>query len=251
MPQFDADRDEVVARALEAGLDAIISPGVDLESSRRAIRLAERYDQVFATVGFHPHDAQRFDDNACTELSGLCQHRKVVGIGEIGLDFYRDLSPRAAQIEAFTRQLDLAASLGLPVVVHDREAHGETLHCVKLWVDRTTGYVDRPRGVMHCFSGDLALADQYVEMGFLVSIAGPITYPKSDRLALVAGDLGLHHLLIETDAPYLSQVPFRGKRNEPGRVRLVAEAVAARRGISPRDLAEATRQNARRLFRLP
>src|SRR3989337_1985621 len=119
MPQFDADRDEVVARALEAGLDAIISPGVDLESSRRAIRLAERYDQVFATVGFHPHDAPRFDDKCCTELSGLCQHRKVVGIGEIGLDFYRDLSPRAAQIEAFTRQLDLAASLGLPVVVPD------------------------------------------------------------------------------------------------------------------------------------
>ena len=251
MPEFDADRDEVVSRARAAGLSAAITMGVDLESSRRVIQLAERYDLIYAAVGFHPHEAAGLDAGALAELEALCAHPKVVAVGEIGLDFYRNLSPRPVQKEAFDRQLDLAAAVGLPVAVHDRDAHDETLECIRAWVRRSSGYQGQPRGVMHCFSGDLALAREYARMGFLISIAGPITYPRSDLLRQVAREIELESLLVETDCPYLTPVPFRGKRNEPGRVGLVAGAVAAERGVGLDEVEESTSRNARRLFRLP
>ncbi|TAK33051.1 MAG: TatD family deoxyribonuclease [Chloroflexota bacterium] len=252
MFEFDADRDEVIARARVAGLGAVVTMGVDLASCRRAIQLAEQYDIVYAAVGFHPYAAAELDSKALSELEGLCAHPKVVAVGEIGLDFHREgLPPRPVQQQTLNRQLDLAASVGLPVAVHDREAHEETLESIRAWVQRSPGYEDRPRGVMHCFSGDVDLAREYVAMGFLVSIAGPITYPKSDQLRQVAREIELESLLIETDCPYLTPAPYRGKRNEPGHVGLVAAAVALERGTELVTVEETIGRNARRLFRLP
>jgi TatD DNase family protein len=246
MRQFDKDRDQVVGRARDAGLAVVIDVGLDLESSRAAIGLAEKYAEVFATVGFHPHSASQMKDDDVERLSELAQHPMVVAIGETGLDFYRNRSPREAQITAFKRQLELARRLGLPVVVHSRQANDEVLGILADWADGSSG----PLGVLHCFSGDGELGRRYVEMGFLLSIAGPVTYPKSSAVE-VARELPLDKLLIETDCPFLTPEPYRGKRNEPSYVSLVAERIAEIRGVSVDMVAQRTAENAIRLFQLP
>jgi len=246
MRQFDKDRDQVMARARDAGVVAIIDVGLDLESSRAAIGLAERYAGVFATVGFHPHSASQMKDDDVDRLAELAQHPRVVAIGETGLDFYRNRSPREAQITAFKRQLELAHRLGLPVVVHSRQANDEVLGILADWAGGSSG----PLGVLHCFSGDKELGRRYVEMGFLLSIAGPVTYSKSSAVE-VARELPLDKLLIETDCPFLTPEPYRGKRNEPAYVSLVAERIAEIRGVSVDMVAQRTAENAIRLFQLP
>jgi len=247
-PQFDADRAAVIARAAASGLRYIVTVGTDLDSSRQALELAQRFPGVYAAVGFHPHEAKTFGADSLDRLRRLAAHPDVVALGEMGLDFYRNLSPRQEQRQAFERQLSLAAELGLPVIVHSRQAHGEVLDILQRWAGRLGP--GRIAGVMHCFSGDEAMARRFLELGFFISLAGPVTFGAARRLRDLAAALPLEGLVLETDCPYLAPEPFRGQRNEPARVRAVAEEVAALRGLSLRALAHATTANAQSLFRL-
>lgn len=249
--KFDADRDAVIERARAAGVAAIVNVGTDLASSRAAVRLASEYDGIYAAVGMHPHDAKKLDGAALAELRDLAQQPKVVAVGEIGLDFYRDLSPRDVQRRAFQAQLAWAAKLGKPVVIHDRDAHDEVLEMLEDWAAR----LDRSQlagrlGVLHTFSGDLAMARSAIALGFYLSISGPVTYHNARQLPEIVRALPLERLLVETDCPFLAPHPYRGKRNEPAYVRLVAERVAELRGISLDELAKATTANAQQLFGL-
>lgn len=254
-PEFKGDRDAVVQRALESGVTHILAVGVDLQSSRSVVALADKYDSVSAAVGVHPSDAGKWNPSVAKEFEALARHPKVVAIGEIGLDYYRDRSPRDVQRQAFQGQLDLAASLGLPVIVHDREAHQQTLTALRSWAARpevkdNQGY-SSGLGVLHCFSGDLAMAEQLLALGFSISIAGPVTYPKSGQLGYLVRKLPLSGLVVETDCPYLTPQPWRGRRNEPAYVRAVVERIAELRLVPSETVAEATTANARRLFGLP
>ncbi len=238
-PQFDADREAVIARARKAGLVAILNVGTDLASSRAAVKLAEKYDFLYAAVGVHPHDARTLTPTVLDELRRLARHPKVVAIGEIGLDYYRDLSPRPMQQWAFADQLALAAELGLPVVVHSREAHDDVLATLQGW----DGV-----GVLHSYSAGPERLEEVLELGFYIGISGPVTFPKANRLRAVAATVPLERLLVETDCPYLTPEPHRGRRNEPAYVQYVVEAVARARETSPKAVARATADNARRLF---
>jgi TatD DNase family protein len=246
--QFDADRGQVLQRAWDSGLVAIVNAGTHLRSSHAGVELARQHERVFAAVGFHPHDAKELTAEARNELETLAQRPKVVAIGEIGLDFYRDLSPRPVQRKAFDAQLELAAKLGKPVIVHDRDAHGEILAVLREWSPTSER---EAKGVLHCFSGDVDMALEAVRLGFYVSFAGPITYQNARRLPDIAASLPLNRILIETDCPYLTPYPYRGRRNEPSYVRLVAEAVARYRHLDIAEVARSTTANARRLFGLP
>jgi TatD DNase family protein len=244
-PHFDNDRDHVLARAAQAGVTTILNPGTDLTSSRRAVALAERYDSVYAAVGIHPHDASTLDKQTLAELRYLAVHPKVVAIGEIGLDYYRDLSPREQQRSAFTAQLALADELELPVIVHQRESGMDVMAALREW-----GVDDHPGCVLHAFSGDRAMADEAVSLGFFIGLAGPLTFQNARRLPEIVLDLPLGVLVIETDAPYLAPHPFRGKRNEPAYAVLVAERLAELRHLPLDQLAEQVTDNTRNLFRL-
>ena len=247
--KFDADRSVVLERARSEGVAAILNVGVDVPSSRRAVALAEQYDGIYAAVGMHPHDAKKLDGAALAELRDLARHPKVVAVGEIGLDFYRDLSPREVQRRAFQSQLAWAVKLGKPVIIHDRDAHQEVLEVLTGWAAGlgSSALVGRP-GVLHTFSGDLAMAEKAMELGFYLSISGPVTYQNAGRLSGIVQALPLDRLLVETDCPFLAPHPYRGQRNEPAYVRLVAGRIADLKGISLAELAEATTANAQRLF---
>ncbi|MGD2104338.1 MAG: TatD family hydrolase [Anaerolineae bacterium] len=241
-PQFDTDRDKVVKRARDAGLVAVVNVGTNLTTSRTSVRLAERYDFVYATVGIHPHDAETATDETIAELRSLAQHRDTVAIGEIGLDYYRDYSPRPAQRRAFRDQLTLASELGRPVVIHGREAHGDVFAMLRDW---------EGTGVLHTYAAGLERLDLALDMGFFIGLSGPVTYSTADQVRSVAKAVPLDRLLIETDCPYLTPEPHRGERNEPAYVRFVAEAIAQERGTSIEQIADSTTENARRLFGLP
>jgi TatD DNase family protein len=245
-PQFDADRAAVWERARAAGVTALINPGTDLLSSRRAILMAEQYPGIYAAVGVHPHEAASLDEPVLAELRRLAAHPKVVAIGEIGLDYYRDLSPRARQRAAFEAQLELAAELGLPIVVHQREAAADLLAALRPRAGRP-----EPGGVLHAFSGDLAMAQQVVAWGFYIGVAGPLTFTNARQLPEIAGWAPADRLLLETDAPYLTPHPHRGQRNEPAHLRLIAQRLADVRHLPLNRLARQVTDNARRLFRLP
>ena len=240
--QFESDRDEVLDRARQAGVSAFVVIGTDLESSRRAVDLADSHSDVYAAVGVHPHDAKDLDDRTLGALERLADSPKVVAIGEIGLDYYRNLSPPEAQIDAFQRQLDLARRLSLPVVIHSREADGETYDVIASYEERALPDwpKDRPLGVMHCFAGDLMLALRYIQIGFMISIPGTCTYPKADRVGAVAGGIPLRWMAVETDAPYLPPQPHRGRRNEPAYLPDTVARVAELRGDSVQTVAERT-----------
>jgi len=252
-PQFDGDREEVIKRALAAGVGIIINVGADLASSRAAIALAEEHPQVYAAVGVHPHDAKTLTDEVLEELRELTHHPKTVAIGEIGLDFYRDLSPRDEQRRAFEQQLALASEVGKPVIIHDRQAHDEVMAILRRWVEgghQPSAISHKPAGVMHCFSGDLEMAQRCMDMGFYISIAGPVTFKNARRLPEIVRQLPLESLLVETDSPYLAPHPHRGKRNEPAYVRLIAQKVAELKGVPLEIAARVTADNARELFGL-
>lgn len=244
MEEFDPDREAVIERARTIGVELFIVIGYSLESSRKAIQLAEAFDDMYATIGVHPHGAKDYGDEAEKLLRELAQHPKVVAIGETGLDFYRNLSPREKQEETFRRQIGLAKAIGLPLVVHDREAHDEVARILREEQAEAVG------GVLHCFSGDIILAEAAWEMGFYTSIAGPITYPKKGHLPEVVRKAPIERLLLETDCPYLPPQPYRGRRNEPAYLPLTAEAVARIRGLTTSELAHLTTENTRRLFHL-
>jgi TatD DNase family protein len=245
--RFDRDRDEVIARAVDAGVAFILSPGTTLASSRRAVELAEKYDIVFAAVGVHPHDAEGMTAKDVDELRRLAGHAKVVAVGETGLDYYRDLSPREAQQDAFRMQLELAAELDLPVIVHSRDAEGD--------VERMLAEASasgKLRGVLHCFSGSAEWALRAVGMGFHIGFAGPLTRENATNLEKVASAVPVERALVETDSPYLVPRPHkRSERNEPAYVRLVAEKLASLRQLSTADVARVTGLSVARLFGIP
>ena len=246
---FDSDRASVLARARAAGLAAIVTVGTDRVESEAAVALAEAESDVFATVGLHPHDAKDWDTHLRERLVALARRDAVVAIGEIGLDYYRLLSPQSAQQRAFHEQLETANELHLPVVVHVRAADEPAASILAEWAPSATcGY---PLGVLHCFAGDTALAMRYIQLGFLISIAGPVTYPKSDRTRSVATVIPLESLVVETDAPYLPPQRWRGQRNEPERIFETARYIAKLRGTGGDELLTICGENARRLFRLP
>jgi TatD DNase family protein len=249
--QFDTDRQAVIERAKASGVEAIVNVGTDLTSSRRAVDLATKHNTIYAAVGMHPHDAKKLDGAALAELRKLAQHPKVVAVGEIGLDFYRDLSPRDTQRRAFQAQLAWAAKMAKPVIIHDRDAHDEIIGVLTDWASGLSSPMLAGRlGVLHTFSGDLAMAKKAIELGFYISISGPVTYKNARYLPGIVQALPLERLLVETDCPYLTPHPHRGKRNEPAYVHLVAERIATLRGIPVDELAEATTANAQRLFQL-
>ena len=247
--QFDGDRETVIARAREAELVAIVNAGASLESSRAAVALADQVDFIYATVGIHPHDAGDLRSHAANraalaELRALAQHPKVVAVGEIGLDYYdeaglRDLPPRPVQRRAFVDQLALAAELELPVVIHSRDAHDDVLDILHDW---------NGIGVMHSYAAGSERLEEGLEMGFYISISGPVTFKNAGRLRDVAAKVSLDRLLAETDCPYLTPEPHRGKRNEPAYVHYVAQTIAHIRNVTPRKIGLATTDNARRLF---
>ena len=244
--QFDADRERVIADAFAAGVGRMVVPGVDLESSRAAVALAAVHSgRLFAGVGTHPHDATTLTAEALAAQRELARSAPgVVAIGEIGLDFYRDLSPREVQRAALVAQLDLARELDLPVILHNRESHAEM---VALLREHGAG----ARGVFHCFIGDQQMARDALDLGFYLSFAGPVTFPKNTELAEVAAWAPLERILVETDSPYLAPPPYRGKRNQPAYVTQVARHIAELRGLPFERLAAATTANAAALFRLP
>ncbi|MBN2027732.1 MAG: TatD family hydrolase [Actinobacteria bacterium] len=228
---LEGDLAETLERAGAAGVAGVVTIGIDVPSSRRAVELAHNFPQVRAVVGMHPHDAVYLDEAALHELRRLAGDERVVGIGETGLDFYRDLSPRGEQERAFRSLLDLARELSLPVVVHDREAHADTMRILEEYAP-FDGLL-----VMHCFSGDLEMAHAVMDMGGYVSIAGPVTFKNARKLQDIVRELPLEKILIETDSPFLSPHPYRGKPNSPERLVLVAEKVAELKGIDVEDLA--------------
>jgi len=240
---FDHDRAQVLERALAAEVHFVITVGTDLNSSRVAVALARHKATIYATVGVHPHDASTLCPETLSELECLAREERVVAIGEIGMDLYRNLSSPAAQKEAFIAQLELARRLDKPVVIHDRDAHLETMtilrQCGPEW-----------HGVLHCFSGDEEMARKAIQMGFYISFAGPVTFENARRLQSIARLLPLERILIETDCPYLTPHPYRGKRNEPANVHWVAAKIAALRGLPIERVAEATTRNAQQLFGL-
>jgi TatD DNase family protein len=243
-PAYHRDLEDCLQRAAGAGVKAIINVGFTLPHARKAVALARAYPALYATVGIHPHDAAGLPRDYLQELKKLAASPRVVALGELGLDFYRNLSPPPVQEKVFREQLRLAKEVGLPVVIHDRDAHRRILEILK-----EEGVGERG-GVMHCFSGDPGLARECVELGLHISIAGPVTYAKADTLRQVAAACPRAWLLLETDCPYLTPHPFRGKRNEPAHVALVCRQVAALRGESPEEVARFTTENAVKLFGL-
>lgn len=239
---FRADLEATMERARAAGLSHIVTVGADRPSSREALNLARQHEELFCAVGVHPHDALQVDDACIEEIRALAADPKVVAIGEIGLDFYRDRSPRDIQETVFRRFIRLARELDLPIIVHDRDAHDRVMTILREEKAHEVG------GVLHCFSGDLALANECIAMGFLISIPGTVTYPSNEQLREVVRGVKIEHLLVETDCPYLSPVPHRGKRNEPAHVRLTAAKVAELKGLTLEDVGRITSLNARRLF---
>lgn len=243
LEDFDEDREQVIERARQAGVEIIVTVGINLADCRRAIEIAEKYDPVYAAIGIHPHDVKEISQETYDILSELAQREKVVAYGEIGLDFFRNYAPREMQIRRFGEQLDLAQSLDLPVIIHDRQAHKETVDMLRTWKGRK-------RGIVHCFSGDYNLARQCLDLGFYISIPGTVTYPKADIIREVVKRVPLGSLLVETDAPFLPPQAYRGKRNEPAYVVRAAEKIAEIKGISLKEIAEATSSNARAVFAL-
>lgn len=241
MEAFDGDREAVLERAALAGIEAIVTVGTTLPDCEKAAALARLHGPVYAAVGIHPHEVGKADAAARDALRALAGQEKVVAIGEIGLDFFYDHSPRDVQLQWFEEQLNLAEELDLPVIIHDREAHSETLGMLR-------AHEGRVRGVLHCFSGDAEMARACLEMGFYLSIAGPVTYKKSDGLREVARMIPPERILIETDAPYLAPQRYRGKRNEPAYIVETAACVAENRGLPAGELGRLTAANARRLF---
>lgn len=245
MPEFEVDRPEVLARARARGVGAFVAIGYDLTSSRQAVALAEREPDVCACVAIHPHHAADTTDDALVELKRLASHPKVVGIGEIGLDYYRNRAPRDIQDTAFRMQLRLADTLRLPVTIHDREAHSDTMGIL------AAEACGLPAVVLHCFGGDDAMATEAWRRGYYTAIGGPITYGNADGLRAVLRRAPRDRVLVETDAPYLPPMPHRGKRNEPAYLTLVVERLAALWDVTPDVVAERTTRNACRAFRLP
>ncbi len=248
---FEADLESVLARSRQAGLERILVPGIDLPTSRTAVRLAEQWPEIYAAVGIHPNDGLTWKSDTLTELRELARHPRVCAIGEIGLDFYRDRCPRNVQADVLRQQLDLAGELGLPVVIHNRDAFEDLFPILSAWAHdlQSPGspQADRP-GVLHSFDGSLEQAESLIDLNFLIGLNGPVTFKNAHDRHLAARELPLDVLLLETDAPFLTPHPHRGERNEPSFIQYINGKIADLRGISANLTAETTSNNAQRLF---
>lgn len=241
--QFASDREAVLTALPAAGVGLVVDPGCDVASSREAAALAERFDHVYAAVGIHPEDCAGCTDADFDAIRELCRREKVVAVGEIGLDYYwKENPPRDFQEQVFRRQIELALELDLPVIIHDREAHGDSLRIV----------LDYPglRGVFHCFSGSPEMAQELLKRGWYLGFDGPITYKNAKRAPEVAAITPMDRIVIETDAPYMAPVPFRGKRNDSRYLPYVVEKLAEWKGVTPEEMTDITWQNGKRLFGL-
>ncbi len=237
---FNADREEVLAALPESGVSLVVNPGCELRSSENAIALADRFPHVYAAVGVHPEDMGDMGEGDLDKIAELARRQKCVAIGEIGLDYYWDASHKEEQKALFIKQLELALALELPVIVHDREAHGDCLDIVRRF--------NRLRGVFHCYSGSVEMAEELLRRGWYLGFDGPITYKNARKALEVLEICPLDRILIETDSPYLSPVPNRGKRNDSRNLVYITEKIAEIKGLTPDDIAAATMENGKRLF---
>lgn len=242
MSDFRNDLEEVIRRAIESGVEYMFTVGTESQDWATAVEVAENHPSVYAILGVHPHNAKEIDDQTYPTLLKLCKGKKVKAYGEIGLDFFRNLSPREVQIRRFREQIGLAQEINLPIIVHDRDAHQEIVEILRAEKAEQCG------GIIHCFSGDYDFAKKCMDMGFYISIPGSITFKNAEGYREVVRNIPLDSLLVETDAPYITPVPFRGKRNEPSFVRYTAQKVAEVKNIAFEKLAEATTRNALRVY---
>lgn len=248
---FDRDREQIVLQARKNGIIRILNPGIDIETSKTALKCAIEFPEVYAAVGVHPNSGLIWNQTSLSELKQMAGEKKVVAIGEIGLDYYRDYTPRNLQNSIFQQQLELAADIGLPVIVHNREASEEIFSIIYNWhliLKKSGSKLAARPGVMHSFSGTLDMAKALVALNFKIGITGPVTFRNSQQLQSVVSSIPLKSLLIETDAPYLTPHPYRGKRNEPANVRIVAEKIAELKGYPVDKVANITTEEADKLF---
>ncbi len=237
--KFNQDREAILSEMTNKNVCGIINCGIDIESSLASIKLAEKYPFIWAAIGIHPHEAEKAEDNFINQLTQLSNNSRVVAIGEIGLDYYYDLSPRNKQIEIFEKQIVLSKELDLPIIIHDREAHHDTLNLLKKY---------RPKGVVHCFSGSVEMANELTNLNLYIGIGGAVTFKNAKKPIDVIKNIDLNYLLLETDCPYMTPVPFRGKRCDSSFITYTAEKIAEIRGISIDKLLLKTKQNAENLF---
>lgn len=240
--RFDEDRKQVIEQCKTEGVELILNAASNLHTSLKSIELAKEYDFIYAAVGVHPHDAKSMDSRTIDVLRDLAANPKVKAIGEIGLDYHYDFSPRDVQKQRFMEQIDLAKQLKLPIIVHDRESHGDIMEIFNKMNVKDMG------GVLHSFSGSVELARECVKLGFYLSISGPLTFKNNVKTVEVVREIPLDMLLIETDSPYLTPTPYRGHRNYPGYVRYVAEKIAEIKGLSFEEVAKKTLENGKKLF---
>ena len=243
--RFDEDREELINSLKAKGVDLVLNPGACIETSKSSVDLANKYDFIYAAVGVHPHDVGEMTEEDIEILRKLAlENEKVKAIGEIGLDYYYDNSPREIQKKWFKRQIELANELKLPIIIHDRDAHGDTFEIIKNTKSPEIGCV------LHCYSGNVELAKEYVKMGCYISIPGTVTFKNNKKTREVAKEIPLEYLLIETDSPYMAPEPHRGKRNDPSLVQFVADKIAQEKGISYEQVCKATKENAKRFFNI-
>jgi len=242
--RFDEDRDELIKSLNKNNIELVLNPGADLITSKNAVKLSEQYECIYAAVGCHPHDSKDMTDETIALFGTMAKKSKVLAIGEIGLDYYYDNSDRDVQRKWFREQIRIARELDIPYIVHDRDAHEDVMRIMK------EEHYSGARGILHCFSSSVEMAKEFIKLGFLISLGGPITFKKSKTPKMVALEIPLEHLLIETDSPYLTPEPFRGKRNQPMYVKYVAEEIARIKSVSVDMVAEQTNKNFKKLFDL-
>lgn len=242
--ELQKDLAKVLERAKTNGLEKIICVGFDLPSSQQALNIARKHKEVYAAVGIHPHDAESLDNKALEKIYTMAKDPRVVAIGEIGLDYYRDLSPRDQQRRAFLEQIKLAQELGKPIVIHDRDAHEEVMEIIK------SEKAGKNLGIMHCYSGSLPMAAELIKLGFYISFAGPLTFKNARKAQEVAAKIPMDKILVETDCPYLTPEPWRGKLNEPANVKYVAQKLGELRGKGEEEIAYLTNLNAKKVYRI-
>jgi TatD DNase family protein len=248
---YDEDRAAVIDRAAEHGVPVVINPGIDQPSSEAAIALSQAYPGIFAAAGIHPNSSANFTAADLDWIETLARAEKVIAIGEIGLDYHWDKSPKAQQFAAFEGQLDLARRLEMPVIIHNREASDDVMRILEAWVHDLPATLRNRPGVLHSFSASTAIAERALAAGFYLGFTGPVTFKKADELRDVARQVPLDRMLVETDGPFLTPAPHRGKRNEPAYIPFIAAALASVKQISEADMAHTSTQNAIRLFQLP
>lgn len=248
---FDEDREQVIERAAEAGVERMIVPGLDVRSCREILKIADAFPEVYAAIGVHPNSGTTWKPSTLKELTELVQHPKVVAIGEIGLDYYRDRTPQDIQREIFREQLELASETDLPVIIHSRDAFEDVLEILSEWknqLEKANKFLAEKPGVLHSYSGTIGQARQALAMKFFLGFTGPVTFRNAEALREVAAEVPEDRLLVETDAPFLTPAPHRGKRNEPAYVRFIVDKIAEVRNTSSLELGARTTKNAENLF---